>query len=315
MCSQRRGHARSYAELRRGGIYTLLREARSLYAGYARRSEIDHIDTVFNLLRELEQRCLQRHSIVLEGLDILDVGTGQHLIQLEYFAARNRVVGIDLDVIAHGFHPLQYISMLRCNGPGRTLKTITRKALGIDIRHARALRTRLGASRPKLRVLQMDACSLTFDSASFDFVFCSSVFHHLLDPARALEEIGRVLRPGGVACIGLQLYTSDTGSRNAELMLLSGVDDLSARWPHLRSRFTEASQPENNVNGLRLTDWLALFESHWPGFDIVLGQPERSRLEPLARELQNRGELLDYSIEELVTHDLWVDWQKPRMPD
>jgi len=160
----------------------------------------------------------------------------------------------------------------------------------------------------------MDVCGLEFAANTFDFVFCSSLLHHLPDPGKALEEMGRVLRPGGVACAGLQLYTSDTGSRDPGLIRSSRREGPAAGWPHLRAPRLEEASGLVRVNGLRLADWQSLFERHWPGFHIVLGQPERARLEPVARKLQDDGELLDYSIEELVTHDLWVDWQKPHPP-
>jgi ubiquinone/menaquinone biosynthesis C-methylase UbiE len=43
-----------------------------------------------------------------------------------------------------------------------------------------------------------DAMQLTFSDASFDIVICSQVYEHVPDPNKMLEEIYRVLRPGGV---------------------------------------------------------------------------------------------------------------------
>jgi SAM-dependent methyltransferase len=40
---------------------------------------------------------------------------------------------------------------------------------------------------------------LPFDDQEFDFVYSTSVMEHVTDPGRALEEIARVLRPGGVS--------------------------------------------------------------------------------------------------------------------
>lgn len=43
-----------------------------------------------------------------------------------------------------------------------------------------------------------DAMHLDFADASFDVVICSQVYEHVPDPARMMEEIYRVLVPGGI---------------------------------------------------------------------------------------------------------------------
>lgn len=47
-----------------------------------------------------------------------------------------------------------------------------------------------------------DAMALTFDDASFDIVYSFHALEHITDPHRALSEMHRVLRPGGLWCIG-----------------------------------------------------------------------------------------------------------------
>ena len=42
---------------------------------------------------------------------------------------------------------------------------------------------------------------LPFADGSFDAVICTASVEYLLDPRRAAREIGRVLRPGGVAAL------------------------------------------------------------------------------------------------------------------
>lgn len=42
---------------------------------------------------------------------------------------------------------------------------------------------------------------LPFSDAEFDFVFCTEVLEHVVNDARAFQEIGRVLRPGGLVLI------------------------------------------------------------------------------------------------------------------
>jgi methionine biosynthesis protein MetW len=49
------------------------------------------------------------------------------------------------------------------------------------------------------RVCNLDEQPIPFDKASFDLVICGEVIEHLLDPDRLLDEVHRVLRPGGTA--------------------------------------------------------------------------------------------------------------------
>jgi len=49
--------------------------------------------------------------------------------------------------------------------------------------------------------LPADAAALPFDGASFDIVLAMHMLYHLPEPARAVAEIARVLKPGGVAVV------------------------------------------------------------------------------------------------------------------
>ena len=46
-----------------------------------------------------------------------------------------------------------------------------------------------------------DVSNLPFADQSFDFVYCSAAFKNFAEPVRALNEMHRVLRPGGEALI------------------------------------------------------------------------------------------------------------------
>lgn len=50
---------------------------------------------------------------------------------------------------------------------------------------------------PDLDVLQADAEDLPFEDNAFDAAICNMGLFHMTDPARALSEAARVLRPGG----------------------------------------------------------------------------------------------------------------------
>jgi hypothetical protein len=68
----------------------------------------------------------------------------------------------------------------------------------------------------------------------------------------------------------------------------------------------------NNVflNKLRLQQWRSLFQAKMPEAKFVLSQSGTEDREE-AKRLQDKGELLEYSIEELTTVDLGVLWRKP----
>ena len=69
-------------------------------------------------------------------------------------------------------------------------------AVGIDItpEHIRLARERVGNLA---QVLRGDGTSIPFQDESFDYVYSHGVLHHLDQPRRMVEEIFRVLRPGG----------------------------------------------------------------------------------------------------------------------
>jgi ubiquinone/menaquinone biosynthesis C-methylase UbiE len=55
-----------------------------------------------------------------------------------------------------------------------------------------------GRARPNLEFATGDVYALDFPDASFDVVHAHQVLHHLSDPVRALREMRRVTKPGGL---------------------------------------------------------------------------------------------------------------------
>jgi ubiquinone/menaquinone biosynthesis C-methylase UbiE len=53
-------------------------------------------------------------------------------------------------------------------------------------------------SDPRITVQQGDACALPYANATFDRAFCQLVLHFVSDPALAIAEMRRVVRPGGM---------------------------------------------------------------------------------------------------------------------
>ena len=83
------------------------------------------------------------------------------------------------------------------------LATWARSYTGIDLTDyaVKSTSTRLALRRLPGTVLQMDAEAMRFPDNSFDFIWTWGVIHHSANTARILEEMNRVLRPGGRATI------------------------------------------------------------------------------------------------------------------
>ncbi len=79
------------------------------------------------------------------------------------------------------------------------LSSHARTYTGIDLTEyaVKATRKRLEVFGRNGRVLQMDAEKMDFPDASFDFVWSWGVIHHSSDTRKILEDIQRVLKPGG----------------------------------------------------------------------------------------------------------------------
>jgi SAM-dependent methyltransferase len=162
---------------------------------------------------------------------------------------------------------------------------------------------------PRLKVLRMDACQMEFADASFDFVHCQSVFHHLPTPAKAIAEIKRVLKPGGVGFVSFHLYTSETGSLDPRVF--TDRREEVAMWRHLRPQYANELTSNAYLNKLRLPVWRGLFDEGMPGAEIVLNPSKRAGTEADAQRLIASGELANYNLDELTTHNVWVLWSKP----
>ncbi len=61
--------------------------------------------------------------------------------------------------------------------------------------------TTLDVSAEKRPDIVADAHTLPVPDESFDMIVCSEVLEHLYDPARAVREMHRVLRPGGTVVL------------------------------------------------------------------------------------------------------------------
>lgn len=87
-------------------------------------------------------------------------------------------------------------------------------AVGVDLGFEEVRRARAGlggwpdgqAAAARCSFAVADALSLPFADQSFDIVICSEVLEHIPQYATALNEIARVLRPGGRLAVSVPRY-------------------------------------------------------------------------------------------------------------
>lgn len=103
------------------------------------------------------------------GCRILEVGYGAGLVLYNLAALKPELYGLDLDA-----DPVQVSERLRELGVAAKL---TQGSI-LDMRRA-------------------------YEDGFFDVAVCFSVFEHLADPSRALDELDRVVKPGGRIVIGM----------------------------------------------------------------------------------------------------------------
>ncbi len=237
----------------------------------------------------------------VDGAFVLDLGCGQRFpaaLLFRTFGAR--VTGIDADVVDPRFSATAWRRMIRENGFERFVKSLARHVM-YDREYYREL-TRL-AGRPLefdgLDLRLMDARAMTFPDAHFDLVHSNAVFEHLVDVPRVLDEVARVLKPSGIAVIGVHLFASLSGGHNLEWAF---PDEFPSErvppWDHLReSRFGSHAF----LNRWRARDFIAAFEKRFSILECAAtGEGERH----LTAELQ--GELSAWPREELLKREIRV---------
>jgi SAM-dependent methyltransferase len=152
-----------------------------------------------------------------------------------------------------------------------------------------------------------DAENLDFPDESFDVVYSHGVFHHTPDTVRAVQEVHRVLRPGGRAVV--MLYHRDSYNYRINISLLRRAGAHLLRW-NSGVKFVHllTGEPEDSLHehARRLKAERAYLNS-----EEFLSQNTDGAGNPLAR-VYSRGEardlFKDFSQVELRTYFLNKRW-------
>jgi len=110
----------------------------------------------------------------------------------------------------------------------------------------------------QVQYLKGDAHALPFEDSLFDIVMCLDVLEHVSDPAKAIKEAARVLKPSGI-------FFFHTMNRNliSYFVALKGVEWFVKNTPrhlHVYSMFIKPKELEEMCQraGMKATQWTGL---------------------------------------------------------
>ena len=162
-------------------------------------------------------------------------------------------------------------------GKGRFLVELARRiprVVTVDRDAALQRAARLSAAHAglgrKIRFVTADAADLPFADASFDAVVSMNALHHIRNPAAVLDEILRVVKPGGRSCWPISTRAgsgSSITSTATKAGCMSGSRTGGAAW-------SPACAGRDGASGGRgAGTWTWSWACGWGGIDI--GCPRR----------------------------------------
>jgi SAM-dependent methyltransferase len=87
------------------------------------------------------------------------------------------------------------------------------------------------APHPNVVVVKSDVRHAPFADASFDFIFCLGVLHHLKDPEAGFRELARMLAPEGLLLLYVYSRPERRGTRSVGLAAASWMRRITPRVP------------------------------------------------------------------------------------
>ena len=139
------------------------------------------------------------------------------------------------------------------------LPSLGATVVGMDMSDAslrRAAEGKRELGNDALTLMHADAEKLPFADASFDSVVSFGVLHHTPDTDGAVQEVRRVLKPGGTATVMLYRTGNPKWWATAVLRSLGQARD---RRREARNRIADRARDQHGVNDTRGTALLELF--------------------------------------------------------
>ena len=166
------------------------------YAAYKSHESYTHSEKFIELLKELEQLFLTRENLAVTEMPIHDL-------------YNKKVLEIGSGAGAHS-------SLFTYKGANITALDLT-----LDRVQATSTKLKLISDFDDAYAIQGDAESLPFKADFFDIVYSNGVLHHTPDTTKAISEVYRVLKPGGMAVI--MLYAKHSYLYWVNLFFLRGI--------------------------------------------------------------------------------------------
>jgi len=138
---------------------------------------------------------------------------------------------------------------------------------GVDLTEAalEATRKHFAVLRLTGRFQRENAETLSFPSETFDWVYSHGVLHHTPNPQRAIDEVWRVLKPGGKAII--MLYHKHSFNYFVRIMAYMRLRVLLKILSRVGKWKQDRQQAESNqIVGLRGNEDRQIWEIHYRNF-------------------------------------------------
>ena len=156
----------------------------------------------------------------------------------------------------------------------------------------------LAAAHPNLHPVVDDITHSRLPERSFDLILCTEVVEHIADSARAIAEMHRLLKPGGVLILSTPQRYSPL-ELTAKIAFLPGVVDV------VRMIYREPVLETGHINLLTTAQGTAQIER--PGFKIRAQHKSGVYIPLLAEFAGNAGLRLEQWLESRL-RDSPLDW-------